>query len=104
MTSILSLSTHTNMRDAFAKLTALSDAYLAAHRKRETVNLMLSSRSNHYAGGLRLKSPVEECEVRVHGNGADADQVRQMAWFKAHVTPLVSRPAGFEGAASPLCT
>lgn len=87
MISILSLSTHTNMRDAFAALAALSDAYLKAHKKRETVNLMLASHSAYYAGGRRLKVPVETVEVRCHTETNDPEQVQQRDWFKAHGAP-----------------
>ena len=70
MTSVRTLSTHTNMRDAYAAASALSDAYHKAHKKRETVSITITSHSPSYAKGKRLKTAVEECEVRVNWDPA----------------------------------
>lgn len=77
--SPISLKSFATMREAVAHVDTLCKAYYKVHRKRETVNLMVSSYSPSH--GLS-RVPVELIEVRLHHDGSP-EQIKQAAWFIA---------------------
>jgi uncharacterized protein with von Willebrand factor type A (vWA) domain len=91
MTSPLSLSSHSNAREAYAALESISARYHKAHQKREKVTLMIAASSApRKASKLApltatlARETFDVYEVRVHFDPKAPNEVREAQWMAAN--------------------